>query len=295
MLLIGSRALAHWNLLPPSRVCKDWDYICTIEELNEWAKENKPDVLYPLSGKKYFAKKGKDIYEFEIAWEGSSGAMLLDDYDAGGIDVYATMYDCYALKMSHRFLKDSPHFLKTMDDILWLRKKFCCPEEDWMKQTRPWYVKRLEETYEKQSHPKLDVKKDEFFKGDGVEYVYQHDTLHEAVKHLEKPAYRYYMKDGEEVLTDKDKFFSVSEETRLLGVLEEVEVLALERYAIPNNFDVDPKRGFDIALSKVCTSITSGWFREFSWNSYHKIQAMYSEDYVTKFHKALEEGIVKKV
>ncbi|WP_457832940.1 DUF7275 domain-containing protein, partial [Staphylococcus aureus] len=60
-----------------------------------------------------------------------------------------------------------------------------------------------------------------------------------------------------------------------------------ERHQIPNNFNPDPTGSFMYALEKVCTSITSGWFREYAWENYHKIVAMHKKlgktDYVKRF------------
>jgi hypothetical protein len=66
--------------------------------------------------------------------------------------------------------------------------------------------------------------------------------------------------------------------------------LTLERGLIPNNFETDPKKTFEIALKKVCTSITSGWFREWCWNNYNFILENYNEEFVDKFKVALEAG-----
>ena len=101
------------------------------------------------------------------------------------------------------------------------------------------------------------------------------------------------MKDGAEVECDKEKFFSAGERIRLYGVLEEAQVLALERSQIPFRGKVEPRRSFDIALQKVCTSITSGWFREFAWENFDKVEEMYEDDYVSRFWKAVDDGKVK--
>ena len=154
-------------------------------------------------------------------------------------------------------------------------------------------AKREKDTYT-YSHPKLNVSKKDFFT-DTIKYVYDHDTIHLAVKHLEYPAYEYYKEDKAEVNCSRDLFFSLDENTRLLGVLEESYVLALERSQIPNNFNIEPKKSFDIALSKVCTSITSGWFREYAYDNYDKVQSMYNDSYVSKFKDGLELGIVKPI
>jgi hypothetical protein len=46
------------------------------------------------------------------------------------------------------------------------------------------------------------------------------------------------------------------------------------------------------ALEKVCTSITSGWWREFAWENYEAALAMHDRNYVDRFWKAVEAGTV---
>lgn len=92
-------------------------------------------------------------------------------------------------------------------------------------------------------------------------------------------------------MTDKAKFFSLPREIQLLGVLEESYVLALERSIIPHNSD--RRRAFAMAISKVCTSITSGWFREFAWENYDDVVALYDDNFVDKFRAALAAGHIK--
>lgn len=287
MLIIGSRALIHHfpNL---GRVPNDWDFICTFEEFQKWSRANKAIIAHcvPLSGDKFHVRDKDGMnYEFEIAWPGTSGALLLEVLDAEGREVICPIMWLYALKMSHRYLKDSPHFLKTMRDIQFLRNHITRKEERGV--FSPWFKQREAETYV-YKHPKLDVSKGEFFTGDGVQYVYDHDSIHRAVKLMDWPAYTAYMKDGSEVMTSKDKFFSVPECVRLHGVYEESCVLALERSQIPYP-ETPPRKSFEMALMKVCTSITSGWFREYAWENYDKVMALYEElgedDYVQSFKR----------
>jgi hypothetical protein len=68
-------------------------------------------------------------------------------------------------------------------------------------------------------------------------------------------------------------------------------VLALERAIIPNETEVN--KAFDIALEKVCTSITSGWFREYAYNNYFKVKELYHDSFVDKFNSALMEGEIE--
>ena len=196
----------------------------------------------------------------------------------------------YHLKLSHRFLRNSPHFNKTMYDIRFMENTFSKEElSEWS--SIGWYNARVADTYW-YNHPSLQATKDEFFKDD-VPYLYDHDDIHKAIAIDCVPAYTLYMKDGAEVECDRDKFFSLTHQQRLEGVYEEACVLALERHQIPNNFQPDRFKSFRIALEKVCTSITSGWFREFAWDHYDEVLAMYSGGYVDLFMEALAAGRIR--
>lgn len=147
-------------------------------------------------------------------------------------------------------------------------------------------AERTSITYKKT--PRLQNMQKENFFTNNVKYTYDHDTIHVAVKMLDRPAYTYYMQDGAEVNCDKTKFEEQPEIVRLYGVLEESYVLALERSVIP--FKSDPDKAFKMALQKVCTSITGGWFREYAWQNYDKVLELYHKSYVDKFNIALSKG-----
>lgn len=309
MLLIGSRALVANNPeLEGVRKCVDWDYICTIEQFTKWHKANKASLQFavPTQGGKYYHARDKDgmNYEFELAWPGTTAEYLLNcfDIDVSGVTV-ADNSTLLFLKLSHRYKRNSPHFLKTMSDIKFLRGKgvkLYSEHYDTMEQ-------REAESYD-YAHPKLDVTSKEFFTGDGVNYIYDHDSLHLAVALTHEwdnprdqncydyhsvPAYTQYMKDDSEVMTSKEKFFSVDEEIRLFGVYEESCVLALERSQIPHGLGKEggpsARWSFEMALMKVCTSITSGFFREYAWEHYNEVLALYNElgeeDYIERFKR----------
>jgi len=301
MILIGSNALDLMGY-PSNRQTNDTDYVATYEEVMSFIKKHMESIkaYYPInSGRSYFVKANSGhIYEFEIAWENSRAAKLssfiseqTDNMIWRGLNAVVPSLDIlYLLKMSHRYLKDSPHFLKTMEDIHTMRKHGAKirPEH------QAFYEERMKDTYV-YSHPKLDVSKDSFFDS-AVTNVYQqydHDSIHRAVKIGEFPAYTYFQKD-QEVLCSKGMFSTLPENIKLNAVLEESYVLALERSLIPFPFGKSAKEAFDMALMKVCTSITSGWFREYAWENYYKVQELYDENYVQKFSDGVSSGVVTK-
>lgn len=191
-----------------------------------------------------------------------------------------------ALKNTHKY---SFHkFEQNRKDIIWLNdifNRFDIPVEI-DEELSQIIAERTSITYKKT--PRLQNMKKENFFTNNVKYVYDHDTIHAAVKLLDRPAYTYYMQDGAEVNCDKTKFYEQPEIVRLYGVLEESYVLALERSVIP--FKSDPDKAFKMALQKVCTSITGGWFREYAWDNYDKVLELYHKSYVDKFNAALSKG-----
>lgn len=135
------------------------------------------------------------------------------------------------------------------------------------------------------AHPKLNVSKADFF-GEGERYnILDHDGIHRAIALDGPPAYTL-MQDGE-VWCSKKKWSLLTEQQKRNCLLEEASVLALERAVIPSLFLKDhPYMGrdwaFRMALQKICTTITSGWFRDYAIENYHAALA-HQPDYVEAF------------
>lgn len=297
MLIIGSKALHAFGLT--DRYSIDTDIICTYEELQKQVSYlDDIQEAYPLGDNKFIVKYlqfGKPaILEAEIAWEGSCAEELLHllDISTERMEFVLAKPDVQlALKMSHRFKKNSPHFRKTMDDIITLRQAGA-QIPDYL---QDWFKRREEETYD-YSHPKLNQKKGEFFDS-SVTYTYDHDHCHEVVAIGDEPAYKSFIKPGSEVFCDMDVFESLPLEIRLRAGFEESMVLNIERWLVPNDFKTNPKQGFLMALEKICTSITSGRFREFCWENYDNIREMWDvhgEDSVTRFIDKMKKGEVRR-
>jgi len=155
MLLIGSHALNY--RLGKIREPVDIDYIGTFEELVEYQKKHKESIesIVYESDKKVIIKRKDCIVEFEVAYEGESG---FDALSFGGEKILfdgtvVTVPDInvlFEIKSSHRYLKDSPHFLKTMNDRVLLK------EAGAQITNKEFLSKREKETYT-YKHPKLNV------------------------------------------------------------------------------------------------------------------------------------------
>lgn len=295
MLIVGSKALSigGYNLRKPN----DFDIICTNEEFVTYVKalinkhgwsavglENRGNIRIA-----FLEQQGeKLIVEASIVEERQEDTRVGSDwwlyYRLPKHYRFLFMHDIYStelrmefvtadvvlmMKLSHRYKKDSVHFHKTRDDILELRKRNIKLDG---------YLEKVLIEREKLTNPvgyKLNTTKKEFFT-DNVPYKYDHDSLHRAVSYPNPPAYTNYMQEGAEVMCSKEKFFEQEEWFRLQGVFEEACVLALERAIIPHG--TDPTRAFEIALEKVCTSITKGWFREYAWENYDVVRSMFNPD-----------------
>lgn len=293
MLIVGSQALHQHIWLDRSFV--DLDIIGTYDDIIDYVKSLPGELTKAYlfnDGKKHLFIKGGKIIEAEIAWEGSTAEefLTLMYKHIRGDNNIATLNGLYTLKMSHRYLRNSPYFLKTMSDIKLMRSIGAEITDDLM----PFFKRREKETYN-YSHPKLNVLKKDFFNGDGVNYVYDHDSIHEAVKHQEHPAYYYFKPDTSEVAVSKEMFDSIPEQIKLNSVLEESYVLAIERSQVPFPGRLTYLQSFEIALQKVCTSITSGWWREYAWENYGSVIDLYDYSYIDRFWAGVNSGLVKEI
>lgn len=295
MYVIGSRAANHWHpdiWTDP----KDLDLMAKPDDFRRWLDLQTEMGLVTsctMIGKgRYVAESvcGMMI-EIEVATPGSSAEYFIDNVDGetGGYYFYPSMDWLFALKASHRYLKDSPHFEKTITDYHNMKTLgYTIPDQVFFKM-------REDETYNK-PRPNLNRSKADFFvKDEGVNYIYDHDSIHKAMSQMDKPAYMHYQDPDSEVMCSKKLWDECHEMIKLCGVLEETYVLALERSQVPHRGKLQPRQSFMIALSKVCTSITSGWFREYAYENYFTILSMYSDDYVKIFDQAVADGIVVPV
>lgn len=283
MLLIGSQMLKKVRpdllLHPP----KDWDWICHPDEFQEWKSGKTFDRLYEKKPGRWVAFWLGEIHEFELTSESPSAHELMFLAPC-----FRPLDLLYFLKMSHRYLKNSPHFRKTMR---YIQKFRACGAE---LQHLDLFKRREAETYS-YPHPKLNQKSSKFFDpNQGIKYIYDHDSIHIALARCPgKPAYTFFKDDQAEVKVSRQKFEALDEEVRLNSVLEECYVLAIERSQVPFPGVLTPRQSFLKALEKVCTSISSGWWREYAWEHYDAAVARYDGSYVRQFAEGVKSGIVK--
>ena len=125
-----------------------------------------------------------------------------------------------------------------------------------------------------QGHPNLMQSKDDFF-DDAVVKKYQHDDLHEMFAFYDKPLYTRLLRNENLAWCEEDKWNTLSYDEKCKCVAEEVYVIATERLLIPFKNKYPYKIAFFKALQKVCTTLCSGWFRDFAIDNYPEIVAQY--------------------
>jgi hypothetical protein len=301
MIVIGSRAL-HCFFKNQPQPPKDWDLIMSFAEFSSWSERNDIHIVesYPISGHKYHVKiqteSGRVNYEIELENQESS-KWLLDHEDMFSESVtdklgesYTAISPMYQLltKKSHVYFPI--HIEKTLNSYHNLKSLVghFAMNEDMQTYFNLRHGEAQARFTAKYKTRNLNVSNDTFFDNPKVKplQVLEHDTLHEIVKHQNKPIYEMMKYDDKKDLAwcEADLFNELSMTHKIQSVLEESYVISLERFIIPQK-ETDLKKSFLHALHKVCTTLCSGWFREFAIENYTKIVESYEPNYFSKYEK----------
>ena len=185
---------------------------------------------------------------------------------------YATPSAVYTIKMSH--VVYDIKWDKTKLDILHLKNKGCVIIPDLYKAL----IEHWKIVHGNKDFLSLKQNKDDFFT-DNVTYIYDHDYLHELVAHPNKPMYTNCLRDGEQVLIDKDKFFGMWFEDQVRMFREEIAVIACERWVLNPKFNgkISWYRAHMYSVRKTVTTLTKGWASRFIVeNLEHFVKPQYS-------------------
>lgn len=126
-----------------------------------------------------------------------------------------------------------------------------------------------------QGNPNLMQSKEDFF-NDAVTKKYEHDYLHELVAFYEKPLYTKLLRESNLAWCEESKWNMLTHEDKVKCVAEETFVIAIERFMIPNGWNFPSFLAYSKALDKVCTTLCSGWFRDFAIDYYPEIMLQYN-------------------
>ena len=118
--------------------------------------------------------------------------------------------------------------------------------------------------------------------------------IHEEVAYEDQPMFTLMQKDAT-VTCHKDLWDQMSHTQQLQCVSEEAMVIAIERYLLPAQMESIPTKPaqacYRWALWRICTTLCSGWFREFAIDHYYEVLNMFNEEKIN----TTVDNITKKI
>ena len=262
MILIGSRALASW--FPEIEIPKgtDWDYITYRED------EPKPPTDDPVE---MHYNKLND-WELVERYGHTQGVLNLEGL--------AVMYRSHLWRQSPKFQKHIGRYHLYLKPYLM--------DYDVMLDRQRMTIKELGV-----SNPNLNQPNDDFF-NDPVEKKYNHDWVHELAAHYDKPLYTRMKRDFSLAKCERDMWEGFDYRDKVLTCLEEAYVIATERCMVPNEWNFNRLKAMNVAITKLCTTLTSGWFRDFcidNWDElWYNVDLNKLDDIKEKINDAERKG-----
>lgn len=261
-LLIGSRAIKFNNSEFKLKDTADYDVI-SVDPI-EGTEHHKADFLnnydferYALSD--YIMYNGEKLYP--LNGTGLSIIKRSHLWRDLSFNKHITMYHKY---LADHFKNLSISDLKIYNDRLELTKKEF-----------------------PQGYPKLNKSVKDFF-DDAVVKKYDHDLIHKLVAFDEEPLYTYMQRDPGLAWCNKDMWDMFTIEQKNKCVAEETMVIAIERFLVPSEWKHYTKLAYFKAIEKVCTTLTSGWFRDHAIDNYPEIINLYDENRILNIKPLLE-------
>jgi hypothetical protein len=257
MLLIGSRALAYWDKTFSVGENKDWDIICSAEDKYLFAD---------LPRFEWHDPKHLDNWYYET----SSASQTYTTLPNGVEILVATLGELALLKRSHlwrdyQWDKHITHYHKHLATYF--------PNSYWEKENYRQRTRLTKEAYP-QGQPSLNQTNEDFF-DDAVAKVYDHDWLHELAAYYDSPLYTRLKRDDSKAWCEKDLWDQLLPEDKAKCIAEEAYVIATERYLVRTNWEFSYRGAYLSALKKICTTLTSGWFRDYAIDSYPEIVSLF--------------------
>jgi hypothetical protein len=300
MLIVGSKALKHHYPNFP-RTVNDIDLIGFKRDATMLSKLLQPKEIkstdHTILLKKIQNKT--DVFDTDnveiLLCDNSESLQKYLEYDKG--NVYASKEVLYSMKKSH--IHFPIKFKKHIHDYCFLYESL--DKDDILSEITKLNYKETEKRVGELKTPKLNKSIEEFF-GQSKDYVksyFIHDEIHKMMAHYEKPLYEKMIVEETFALCDRKVWNYFTYEEKCRCVLEEAYVIALERKIFPMLFGggkgYTNDEAFDWALMRICTTLCSGWFREFATNNYFIIKMLYNKNYVEQFLEKFENGKIKRI
>jgi hypothetical protein len=307
MIVYGSQALRielEKIRLRLNRVPTDLDVLASKSEAIEFLSFTKSKIVKMSPDKVLLKTPDDNMVEIEYILPGTSNVLYfqwaetmakLDTAEFYGVKMeVASLEMLYSLKKAHRH---SPRkFHKHVKDYNLLREVLR-GKDAFPKITAMRYKETVER--ERLKTPSLNKSAVEFFDDKVSNRTFVHDQIHEVMAFENRPMFEKIKIDPDKVTCSKEKFFALTREQRDHCVQEEAYVIALERAIIPMLFEGQgigtPIEAYKWALMRICTTLCSGWFREYAVENYDNLMLRYNRTYVDKFLEAVESGRIKRI
>ena len=306
MLVVGSKAL-NYHFPQFKREVKDIDIIGNSDDIKYLINTLNPEkvldnhnittLLNIQNPNEFFNTKNVEV----LNSDNSESLMEYIKYETkdgklGSGLRYASPEVLLSLKKSHihfpiKFQKHIKDYNLLLDIL----------KEDKLNNITKINFKETEDRFGKLKTPSLKKSTSKFFdQSEGyVKYFYVHDDIHQVMSHYDRPIYEDMQTNSESAWCQKDLWENFTFEKKAKCVLEEAYVIALERKIIPmlNGIGdvVSSKKALEWSLMRICTTLCSGWFRQFATDNYIKISEYINYQYVQKFLEAEQMGKIKKI
>lgn len=302
MLIIGSVAACYW--IQGFRQPKDLDVWMLPHDFQSWYERNLSSIIDfrpQRNPNKFFAKFVEDspiTMEIRLLTDDCPQMLLFKAQEhsaylpiCGGRFKVASAKTLLKLKRSH--LEFPLRWEKHINDYADLTKFYktnqaLCDSQQDNKLLDQGYQQLYTDTCQIHgaSQAKLNMSNEAFFAKSAakVHRTYDHDSIHRAVMFYDQPIFEKIKSDLTKANCSKDLWNKLSHQDKVRTVQEESMVIALERKVLPkllNGEPYDASAAFAWALMRVCTSLTSGWFRDFALDNWRECASL-GFDFVAK-------------
>lgn len=262
-MLIGSRALAHH-----------------IPEFRKFVKGKDVDVISTVEWCEGDQQVGERV-EYHSTWK-LNNERAIELYNENGV---CSLKGLSLIKRSHLF-RDwffDKHIAQWCHWLKYQRKFWTEEDIDFLNER----IRLTKETFPVNS-PSLKMSNDEFF-DDAVEKEFDHDYLHELVAFYREPLYTRLKHEEREgsAWCERDLWDQLTYEDKNKSVAEEAHVIAIERFLIRNDWKTPTRFAYYNAMKKICTTLTSGWFRNHAIDNFDEIMSLRNETTFNNVRKEL--------
>ena len=315
VMLIGSRALNFW-FGSDHRQPIDFDFFIKVGIFKKWYRENRGDLTFykEISLNKHICKHRLGIQlEFETSSNKSVASFLRRGEVSPGSTAFGLNFHVakpevlLAIKQSH--IHYPTNWFKHIHDYGYLRSRGVVVPKNLIASLNERLTERSLRGNTKTALT-LNMRNEDFFaRSEGVlKRRFAHDEIHDAVKYSDAPMFTKAKTDINKAILNKKLFDDFNYEDKCRLVREEAYVIALERTIIKEWLNkttlvkcglLEPKKAmidktlalkaYRIALMKICTTLTKGWFRDFAIKNYNVISKP-DVDYVVLFLTAVASG-----